>query len=39
MARESTQALTETSTRIFLGRKGRQARKADDLTAICEYIF
>jgi hypothetical protein len=39
MALESTQPLTEMSTRnIFLGDKGRPARKADNLTAICEPI-
>jgi hypothetical protein len=32
---ESTQLLTEMSTRNLLGGKGRQARKADNLTAIC----
>jgi hypothetical protein len=30
--------LTETSTRNLLGVKGRPARKADNLTAICEPI-
>jgi hypothetical protein len=35
----STQPLTETSTRNLPGGKGRQARKADTLTAICEPIF
>jgi hypothetical protein len=34
MALGSTQPLIE----IFLGGKGRLARKADDLTAICEPI-
>jgi hypothetical protein len=35
MPLESTQLLTEMSTRKLLGGKGRPARKAD-LTAICE---
>jgi hypothetical protein len=39
MAQGSTQPLTETSTRNFPGCKGRPARKADNLTAICEPIF
>jgi hypothetical protein len=34
----STQPLTEMSTRNLPGGKGRQARKADNLTAICEPI-
>jgi hypothetical protein len=34
----STQPLTEMSTRIHPGGKGQPARKADDLTAICELI-
>jgi hypothetical protein len=34
----STQPLTEMSTRNFPGGKGRPARKADNLTAICEPI-
>jgi hypothetical protein len=38
MALGSTQPLTEISTRIFLGGKGRPALKADNLTAICEPI-
>jgi hypothetical protein len=38
MALGSTQPLTEMSTRNFLGGKGRLARKADNLTAICEPI-
>jgi hypothetical protein len=39
MAPESTQPLTEISTKIFLGVKGgRQARKTDNFTAICEPI-
>jgi hypothetical protein len=36
MALWSTQPLTEMSTRILPGGKGRQACKADNLTAICE---
>jgi hypothetical protein len=32
----STQPLTEMSTRNLPGSKGRPARKADNLTAICE---
>jgi hypothetical protein len=36
MALGSTQPLTEMSTRNLPGGKGRQARKADNLTAICE---
>jgi hypothetical protein len=32
----STQPLTEMSTRNLPGCKGRPARKADNLTAICE---
>jgi hypothetical protein len=32
----STKPLTETSTRNIPGGKGRLARKADNLTAICE---
>jgi hypothetical protein len=35
----STQPLTEMSTRNIPGDKGRPARKADNLTAICEPIF
>jgi hypothetical protein len=35
----STQSLTEMSTRNLPGGKGRPARKADNLTAICEPIF
>jgi hypothetical protein len=31
-----TQPLTEMSTRNFPGDKGRQARQADNLTAICK---
>jgi hypothetical protein len=38
MALGSTQPLTEISTRILPGGKGRPARKADNLTAICEPI-
>jgi hypothetical protein len=33
-----TQPLIEMSTMNFLGVKGRPARKADKLTAICEPI-
>jgi hypothetical protein len=33
-----TQSLTEMSTRNIPGGKGRPARKADNLTAICEPI-
>jgi hypothetical protein len=33
-----TQPLTEMSTRNLLGGKGRPARKADNLVAICEPI-
>jgi hypothetical protein len=36
MALRSTQPLTKMSTRNFLRGKGRPARKADNLTAICE---
>jgi hypothetical protein len=38
MALGSTQPLTEMSTRILPGGKGRPARGADNLTAICEPI-
>jgi hypothetical protein len=38
MALESTQPLTEMSTTNFPGDKGRPARKADNLAAICELI-
>jgi hypothetical protein len=38
MALGSTQPLTEMSTRNLPGGKGRPARKADNLTAICEAI-
>jgi hypothetical protein len=35
----STQPVTEMSTRDLPGGKGQPARKADNLTAICEPIF
>jgi hypothetical protein len=38
MALESTRPLTEWSTRNLPGGKGRSARKADNVTAICEPI-
>jgi hypothetical protein len=38
MALGSTQPLTEMSTRNLPEGKGRPARKADNLTAICEPI-
>jgi hypothetical protein len=38
MALWTTQPLTEMSTRNLPGGKGRPARKADKLTAICEPI-
>jgi hypothetical protein len=38
MALGSTQPLTEMSTRNLPGGKDRLARKADDLTDICEPI-
>jgi hypothetical protein len=38
MALGSTQPLTEMSTSNFPGGKGRPARDADNLTAICEPI-
>jgi hypothetical protein len=38
MALGSTQTLTEMSTRNIPGGKGRPAREADNLTAICEPI-
>jgi hypothetical protein len=38
MALGLTQPLTEMSRRNFPGGKGRQARKADNLTGICEPI-
>jgi hypothetical protein len=39
MALESTQPLIEMSTRNPPGSKGLPARKADNLTAICEPII
>jgi hypothetical protein len=39
MALGSTQPLTEISTRNLSGGKGRPAREADNLTAICEPVF
>jgi hypothetical protein len=39
MALGSTQPLTEMNTRNLPGSKGWPARKADNLTAICEPIF
>jgi hypothetical protein len=39
MAQGSTQPLTEMSTSNLSGGKGRPARGADNLTAICEPIF
>jgi hypothetical protein len=38
MALGSTEPLTEMSTRNLPGGKGRKARKADNLTAICQPI-
>jgi hypothetical protein len=38
MAMESTQPVTEMSTRNIHGGKVRSERKADNLTAICEPI-
>jgi hypothetical protein len=38
MALGSSQPLREMSTRNLPGGKGRPARKADNLTAICEPI-
>jgi hypothetical protein len=38
MSLGSTQPLTEMSTRYIPGGKGRSARKAENLTAICEPI-
>jgi hypothetical protein len=38
MALSSTQPVTEMSTRNLPGGKGRPAREADNLTAICEPI-
>jgi hypothetical protein len=37
-AAQSTRPLTEMSIRNLPGRKGRPARKADSLTALCEPI-
>jgi hypothetical protein len=39
MALGSTESLTEMSTRNLLGGKGPPARKADNLTAICESVI
>jgi hypothetical protein len=39
MALRSTQPLTEMSTRKLPGGKGGPARKADNLTAVCEPII
>jgi hypothetical protein len=39
MALRSAQPLTEMSARNLSSDKGRPARKADNLTAICESIF
>jgi hypothetical protein len=39
MALGLTQPLTEMSTRNVHGGKGRPARKADNLTAVCEPII
>jgi hypothetical protein len=39
MALESTHPLTEINTRDVPGDKGRRARKAGTLTAICEPIM
>jgi hypothetical protein len=39
MALGSTQPLTEMSTKNIPGGEGRPARKADNLTAICEPII
>jgi hypothetical protein len=39
MALGSNQPLTEMSTRNLPGSKGRPARKANNLTAICEPII
>jgi hypothetical protein len=36
MALESTEPLTEMSTRTLPGGKGQPARRADNLTTICE---
>jgi hypothetical protein len=38
MALGSTQPVTEMSTRNLPGGKGQPARRADNLTAICEQI-
>jgi hypothetical protein len=38
VALESTQPLTEMSTKNLPGGKGRPARKADKVTAVCEPI-
>jgi hypothetical protein len=38
MALESTQPLTEMSTKKLSGGKVRPARKADNFTGICELI-
>jgi hypothetical protein len=38
VAPESTQPLTEMSTRNLVGGKRQPARKADNVTAICEPI-
>jgi hypothetical protein len=38
MPLDSTQPVTEMSIRKLPGGKGRPARKADNLTAICESI-
>jgi hypothetical protein len=38
MALMATQSVTQMSTRDLPGGKGRRARKADNLTAICEPI-
>jgi hypothetical protein len=38
MVPESTQPLTEMSTRILPGGKRRPAREAENLTAICKPI-
>jgi hypothetical protein len=38
MIQKANQSLTEMSTRKLPGGKGRPARKADNLTAICEPI-
>jgi hypothetical protein len=39
MALGSTQSLAEISTKNLPGDHGRTARKADNLTAICETIL